>query len=144
MVSSISCNPSYLRAHTSHSFPPYTPLWRTKKEHTQHTVNQVFLIESWATAMAFAGTTQKCMACDKTVYLVDKLTADNRVYHKACFRCHHCKGTLKVWAFKNSCTISLCMICFELMSILSGWKCIFSCTNTLICKFLASELGLHV
>lgn len=46
--------------------------------------------------MAFAGTTQKCMACDKTVYLVDKLTADNRIYHKACFRCHHCKGTLKV------------------------------------------------
>lgn len=45
---------------------------------------------------SFAGTTQKCMACDKTVYLVDKLTADNRVYHKACFRCHHCKGTLKV------------------------------------------------
>ncbi|XP_031125005.1 LIM domain-containing protein WLIM1-like isoform X2 [Ipomoea triloba] len=36
------------------------------------------------------------MACEKTVYLVDKLTADNRVYHKACFRCHHCKGTLKL------------------------------------------------
>ncbi|KAE8652064.1 hypothetical protein Csa_018727 [Cucumis sativus] len=46
--------------------------------------------------MAFAGTTQKCMACEKTVYLVDKLTADNRIYHKACFRCHHCKGTLKL------------------------------------------------
>jgi cysteine/glycine-rich protein len=46
--------------------------------------------------MAFAGTTQKCMACTKTVYLVDKLTADNRIFHKACFRCHHCKGTLKV------------------------------------------------
>ncbi|KAG5573411.1 hypothetical protein H5410_063177 [Solanum commersonii] len=46
--------------------------------------------------MAFAGTTQKCMACEKTVYLVDKLTADNRVFHKACFRCHHCKGTLKL------------------------------------------------
>jgi cysteine/glycine-rich protein len=45
---------------------------------------------------AFAGTQQKCMACDKTVYLVDKLTADNRVFHKACFRCHHCRGTLKV------------------------------------------------
>jgi len=53
--------------------------------------------------MAFAGTTQKCMACDKTVYLVDKLTADNRVFHKACFRCHHCKGTLKV-----SLSLSLC------------------------------------
>lgn len=45
---------------------------------------------------SFAGTTQKCKACEKTVYLVDELTADNKVYHKACFRCHHCKGTLKV------------------------------------------------
>jgi transposase-like protein len=49
-----------------------------------------------AMATSFQGTTTKCNACDKTVYLVDKLTADNRVYHKACFRCHHCKGTLKV------------------------------------------------
>uniref|UniRef100_A0A453K331 LIM zinc-binding domain-containing protein n=1 Tax=Aegilops tauschii subsp. strangulata TaxID=200361 RepID=A0A453K331_AEGTS len=55
-------------------------------------------IESSGEAMAtsFQGTTTKCNACDKTVYLVDKLTADNRVYHKACFRCHHCKGTLKL------------------------------------------------
>ncbi|KAL8154027.1 hypothetical protein V2J09_011787 [Rumex salicifolius] len=45
--------------------------------------------------MAFQSTNPKCQACEKTVYLVDKLTADNRVYHKACFRCHHCKGTLK-------------------------------------------------
>ncbi|KAB2087977.1 hypothetical protein ERO13_A04G118300v2 [Gossypium hirsutum] len=44
----------------------------------------------------FQGTQQKCNACNKTVYLVDKLTADNRVFHKACFRCHHCKGTLKL------------------------------------------------
>ncbi|KAK1558664.1 hypothetical protein Q3G72_005222 [Acer saccharum] len=44
----------------------------------------------------FGGTQQKCMACAKTVYLVDKLTADNRTYHKACFRCHHCRGTLKL------------------------------------------------
>ncbi|KAJ6709703.1 hypothetical protein OIU74_010746 [Salix koriyanagi] len=51
--------------------------------------------------MAFAGTTQKCMACDKTVYLVDKLTADNRVYHKACFRCHHCRGTLKLGNYNS-------------------------------------------
>ncbi|XP_077237837.1 LIM domain-containing protein WLIM1-like [Tasmannia lanceolata] len=46
--------------------------------------------------MAFAGTTQKCKGCEKTVYLVDELTADNKVYHKACFRCYHCKGTLKL------------------------------------------------
>ncbi|KAF6138974.1 hypothetical protein GIB67_010700 [Kingdonia uniflora] len=46
--------------------------------------------------MAFAGTTQKCKACEKTVYLVDQLTADNRIFHKACFRCYHCKSTLKL------------------------------------------------
>ncbi|XP_030494557.2 LIM domain-containing protein WLIM1 [Cannabis sativa] len=44
----------------------------------------------------FGGTTQKCKACEKTVYFVDELTADNKVYHKACFRCHHCKRTLKL------------------------------------------------
>ncbi|KAK8564245.1 hypothetical protein V6N13_005522 [Hibiscus sabdariffa] len=44
----------------------------------------------------FQVTQQKCSACDKTVYLVDKLTADNRVFHKSCFRCHHCRGTLKL------------------------------------------------
>lgn len=49
-----------------------------------------------ASSMAFGGTTQKCRACEKTVYLVDQLTADNRVYHKPCFRCHHCKRTLKL------------------------------------------------
>lgn len=47
--------------------------------------------------MAFTGTTQKCSACEKTVYLVDRLAADNRIFHKTCFRCYHCKGTLKVY-----------------------------------------------
>ncbi|KAK4743301.1 hypothetical protein SAY87_001302 [Trapa incisa] len=51
--------------------------------------------------MAFAGTTQKCNACDKTVYLVDRLAANNRVFHKSCFRCHHCKGTLKLSNFNS-------------------------------------------
>ncbi|KAJ4962489.1 hypothetical protein NE237_022428 [Protea cynaroides] len=51
--------------------------------------------------MAFAGTTQKCMACDKTVYLVDQLTADNRIFHKACFRCHHCRSTLKLGNYNS-------------------------------------------
>lgn len=46
--------------------------------------------------MAFAGTQQKCKACEKTVYVVDQLTADGSVFHKACFRCHHCNGTLKL------------------------------------------------
>jgi len=51
--------------------------------------------------MAFVGTSQKCTACDKTVYLVDRLAADNRIYHKACFRCHHCRGTLKLGNYNS-------------------------------------------
>ncbi|KAL3843847.1 hypothetical protein ACJIZ3_001250 [Penstemon smallii] len=51
--------------------------------------------------MAFEGTTQKCTACFRTVYLVDRLAADNRIYHKACFRCHHCNGTLKLGNFNS-------------------------------------------
>lgn len=53
----------------------------------------------WEVEMAsFAGTTQKCNTCEKKVYWVEQLTADNKVFHKSCFRCHHCKGTLKVYA----------------------------------------------
>ncbi|KAK8935718.1 Pollen-specific protein SF3 [Platanthera zijinensis] len=51
---------------------------------------------------AFGGTTQKCTACGKTVYLVDELVADNRFFHRACFRCYHCKGTLKVSTITSS------------------------------------------
>ncbi|RWW53833.1 hypothetical protein BHE74_00039658 [Ensete ventricosum] len=70
---------------------------RTIQEVPTHSLSYVStLVRTRREAMAFQGTTTKCTACAKTVYLVDKLTADNRVYHRACFRCHHCKGTLKV------------------------------------------------
>lgn len=46
--------------------------------------------------MSFIGTQQKCKACEKTVYPVELLSADGVDYHKSCFKCSHCKGTLKV------------------------------------------------
>ena len=48
--------------------------------------------------MAFTGTLDKCSVCDKTVYFMDLLTADGITYHKSCFKCSHCKGTLVVWS----------------------------------------------
>lgn len=63
--------------------------------------------------MAFVGTSQKCTACEKTVYLVDKLTADNRVYHKSCFRCHHCKGTLKLGNYNSFEGVLYCIPHFD-------------------------------
>lgn len=32
----------------------------------------------------------KCVACTKTVYPMEKLQADGSVYHKSCFRCAEC------------------------------------------------------
>ncbi|KAF2314715.1 hypothetical protein GH714_030144 [Hevea brasiliensis] len=61
------------------------------------------------------GTTQKCKACEKTVYLVDQLTADNKVYHKACFRCHHSHAN-----FSDS-IINLKIINSPLSGSGSGW-----------------------
>lgn len=49
--------------------------------------------------MAFTGTLDKCKACDKTVYFVDLLSADGAIFHKSCFRCSHCNGTLVVRLF---------------------------------------------
>lgn len=56
-------------------------------------------------AFNFTGTQQKCKACDKTVYLMDQLTADGIVFHKSCFKCNHCKGTLTVPSLVSVCFI---------------------------------------
>ncbi|CAA0836733.1 LIM domain-containing protein WLIM2a [Striga hermonthica] len=46
-------------------------------------------------------TKQKCKACEKTVYPVELLSADGISYHKSCFKCSHCKGTLKLSSYSS-------------------------------------------
>ena len=36
----------------------------------------------------------KCSSCDKSVYKVEELVADEKVFHKTCFKCEHCNTTL--------------------------------------------------
>ncbi|KAJ3694942.1 hypothetical protein LUZ60_000319 [Juncus effusus] len=60
-------------------------------------------------ATAYGGTTEKCKVCDKTVYLVDQLVIESKFYHKACFRCHHCKGTLKLSNYSSIDGVLYCM-----------------------------------
>ncbi|KAM0948356.1 putative transcription factor interactor and regulator LIM family [Dioscorea sansibarensis] len=51
--------------------------------------------------MSFSGThQQQCKACQKTVYPMDQLMADGMAYHH-CFKCTHCKGTLKLGNFSS-------------------------------------------
>uniref|UniRef100_A0A7N0TXY6 LIM zinc-binding domain-containing protein n=1 Tax=Kalanchoe fedtschenkoi TaxID=63787 RepID=A0A7N0TXY6_KALFE len=71
-------------------------------------------------AGVYGGTTQKCRACDKTVYLVDQLTADNRVYHRACFRCHHCNNTLKLFNYNSFEGVLYCKPHYDQLFKLTG------------------------
>uniref|UniRef100_UPI00358F6714 uncharacterized protein n=1 Tax=Myxine glutinosa TaxID=7769 RepID=UPI00358F6714 len=42
-----------------------------------------------------------CVICDKTVYPMDRLMANERVYHRPCFRCSHCSRTLSIGKFAS-------------------------------------------
>lgn len=42
----------------------------------------------------FSGTQDKCSACKKTVYPLEKVTVEGDFYHKTCFRCAHGKCAL--------------------------------------------------
>ncbi|CAI9279174.1 unnamed protein product [Lactuca saligna] len=70
--------------------------------------------------MSFTGTLDKCKTCDKTVYFVDLLTADGVTYHKACFRCTHCKGTLSMSNYSSMDGVLYCRHHFEQLFKESG------------------------
>ncbi|CAN6462552.1 unnamed protein product [Victoria cruziana] len=63
--------------------------------------------------MAFTGTLDKCKVCDKTVYVVDLLSADGVSYHKTCFRCSHCKGPLVMSNYSSLEGVLYCKPHFE-------------------------------
>ncbi|KAF6159587.1 hypothetical protein GIB67_008016 [Kingdonia uniflora] len=63
--------------------------------------------------MAFTGTLQKCNACDKTVYVMDLLSADGISYHKHCFKCSHCKGTLVMSNYSSMDGVLYCKTHFQ-------------------------------
>jgi len=43
----------------------------------------------------------KCEVCQKTAYPLESVTALEKTYHKACFKCVVCKGTLNLKNFKG-------------------------------------------
>nr|XP_009772727.1 PREDICTED: pollen-specific protein SF3-like [Nicotiana sylvestris]XP_016499835.1 PREDICTED: LIM domain-containing protein WLIM2b-like [Nicotiana tabacum] len=70
--------------------------------------------------MSFTGTQQKCKACEKTVYPVELLSADGISYHKSCFKCTHCKGTLKLSSYSSMEGVLYCKPHFEQLYKESG------------------------
>ena len=47
----------------------------------------------------FGGTQDKCKTCAKTVYPLEKVNVENTCYHKACFKCTHCNGSLSLASY---------------------------------------------
>eukprot|EP01103_Thecamoeba_quadrilineata_P020131 TRINITY_DN8486_c0_g1_i1.p1 TRINITY_DN8486_c0_g1~~TRINITY_DN8486_c0_g1_i1.p1 ORF type:complete len:291 (-),score=44.43 TRINITY_DN8486_c0_g1_i1:78-950(-) len=41
----------------------------------------------------------KCARCEQNVYPMDKLVACDKTYHKGCFKCKHCDGSLSLKGF---------------------------------------------
>lgn len=39
---------------------------------------------------------ERCKGCGEKVYWADRLAVDNNIYHKSCFRCHHCWSKLSL------------------------------------------------
>ncbi|XP_052171670.1 LIM domain-containing protein PLIM2b-like [Diospyros lotus] len=70
--------------------------------------------------MSFTGTLDKCKACDKTVYFVDLLSADGATYHRSCFKCSHCKGTLVMSNYSSMDGVLYCKTHFEQLFKESG------------------------
>ncbi|KAG2252444.1 hypothetical protein Bca4012_100001 [Brassica carinata] len=68
----------------------------------------------------FSGTQDKCAACKKTVYPLEKMTMEGESYHKACFRCSHsgCPLTHSSYAALNG--ILYCKVHFSQLFLEKG------------------------
>ncbi|CAH1241138.1 LIMA1 [Branchiostoma lanceolatum] len=42
---------------------------------------------------------EKCRACEKTVYAMEKIATDHDTFHKSCFKCDQCKKVLSLGTF---------------------------------------------
>ncbi|XP_057510255.1 LIM domain-containing protein WLIM2b-like [Actinidia eriantha] len=71
----------------------------TKKLQSSGKPNEMTRTPSKLSAF-FSGTQEKCAVCHKTVYPLEKVTVEEKFYHKLCFRCAHggCKLTPSSYA----------------------------------------------
>ncbi|KAJ8017000.1 hypothetical protein DPEC_G00013220 [Dallia pectoralis] len=44
---------------------------------------------------------ESCVSCKKTVYPLERLVANQQVYHSTCFRCFHCKTKLSLGTYAS-------------------------------------------
>ncbi|KAL4225473.1 LIM domain-containing protein 2 [Mactra antiquata] len=57
--------------------------------------------------------TEKCSACQKTVYAMEKLEMNGHIYHKNCFKCSHCSARLTPKTFSMNEGVIYCVNHFK-------------------------------
>eukprot|EP01097_Dermamoeba_algensis_P002256 TRINITY_DN1900_c0_g1_i2.p2 TRINITY_DN1900_c0_g1~~TRINITY_DN1900_c0_g1_i2.p2 ORF type:complete len:112 (+),score=25.81 TRINITY_DN1900_c0_g1_i2:103-438(+) len=48
-----------------------------------------------------SGGGDRCIVCAKRAYATEILKADEKVFHKTCFRCAHCNNLLKLGSYAS-------------------------------------------
>lgn len=61
-----------------------------------------------------------CVVCSKTVYPMDRLVADDKIFHKTCLRCGHCKKVLSLGNYAALNGVFYCKPHFKQLFALKG------------------------
>ncbi|KAH6593047.1 hypothetical protein BASA61_004383 [Batrachochytrium salamandrivorans] len=61
-----------------------------------------------------------CQSCSKTVYAMERVVVDTHVFHRACFKCTHCKGQLKMGNLASMGGVYYCKAHFKQLFALKG------------------------
>lgn len=73
-----------------------------------------------SSASRFAVKTEHCATCSKSVYPMERMAADDKVYHKTCFRCTECHNMLSLGNFAAMKGVYYCRPHFKQLFRLKG------------------------
>jgi len=63
---------------------------------------------------------ENCAACEKRVYVMEKVEAGGKTYHKTCFRCSQCKSLLRMDTFTSNKGVLFCTPHFKQLFKIKG------------------------
>jgi len=66
------------------------------------------------------GKSEQCEVCNQTVYLMEKLVIEGKIYHKKCFQCEVCKKPLSAGKFAALSGKNYCKPHFKQLFALKG------------------------
>lgn len=63
---------------------------------------------------------EKCAVCNKTVYATEKISADEKTFHKTCLKCTHCSKVLSTGTYASMSNVYYCKPHFKQLFALKG------------------------